>query len=206
MSKAFVAVSRKRVFLAAAGYYIIYRNWGVLTDFSGGPFDWMVSVVLALGDSLIEADRTIEVATRDLAAGTVNPVTHTLDLILVEWTLVSPELGQLAELMAIVGAVSTLLIFLRASMYTLQKINPNLGIVEVTVGPLIIYVFAVIAASAVKGDIRVPFQGVVYLVQNFEAVVEAAQMNASVNRTGGANVTQSSLEPVREWLVNQSVQ
>lgn len=204
VGKLFAAVSRRRVFLVAAAYYIVYRNWGALTDFEAGFFDWILSTVLAIGGSLIEVDKAIEEAARQLATGTVPPVTHTFDLWLVEYTFVSPTLGELAAVFAIVGAVSTLVIYFRAGKYVLESLNPNLGILEVTVGPLIIYVFAVIAASAVQGSPRVPFQGVAYLVQNFEAVVETGQMNETANVT---NVSQSSaIEPVREWLVNQSSQ
>lgn len=204
VGKLFAAVSRRRVFLVAAAYYIVYRNWAALTDFEAGFFDWVLSTVLAIGGSLIEVDKAIEEAARQLATGTVPPVTHTFDLWIVEYTFVSPTLGELAAIFAIMGAISTLAIYVRASMYTLQKINPNLGILEVTVGPLIIYVFAVIAASAVQGSPRVPFQGVAYLVQNFEAVVAAGEMNGTANVT---NVSEASaMEPVREWLVNQSSQ
>lgn len=202
VGKLFAAVSRRRVFLVAAAYYIVYRNWGALTDFEAGFFDWILSTVLAIGGSLIEVDKAIEEAAWQLATGTVPPVTHTFDLWLVEYTFVSPTLGELAAVFAIVGAVSTLVIYFRAGKYVLESLNPNLGILEVTVGPLIIYVFAVIAASAVQGSPRVPFQGVAYLVQNFEAVVETGQMNGTANVT---NVSEASaIEPVRDWLVNQS--
>lgn len=196
-----MAISRRRIFLVAAAYYIVYRNWEALTDFESGIFNWILSTVLAIGGSLTDVDKAIEEAARQLATGTVPPVMHTFDLWLIDYTFVSPELGQLAAVFAIAGAASTLAIYFRASMYSLQKINPNLGILEVTVGPLVLYVFAVIAASAVQGQVRVPFQGVAYLMQNFDAVMDAGRVNGPANVT---NVSQSALEPVRQWLMNQS--
>lgn len=202
VGRAFAASSRRRMFLIAAVYYIIYRNWAALTDFSGGVVGWIKAVFLAIGGALVGADKTIERAARQLATNTVDPVTHTFDLVMVKYTFVSPELGQLAAVFAIVGALSTLLIYVRFGKRISQVWNPNLGIFEAAVIPIGFYVAAVIAASAVAGSIRVPFQGVVYLFQHFDAVVQSARMNASAPRT---NMSESALEPVRQWLVNQSV-
>jgi len=102
------------VFAITALYYIVYQNWASLTDFSAGPFGWVQSVVFTIGNALVGADKTIEIAIRRLAAGTLTPVSQTFDLFVFEWTFRSPELAQLGAALAIVGALSTLLIYARA--------------------------------------------------------------------------------------------
>lgn len=190
------------MFIVAAVYHVLYQNWTALTTIEQGVFNWILSVVFALGNALVGADKTIEQATRQLVTNTVPPVTHTFDLFLFEYTLVSPELGQLGAVLAILGALSTVVIYLRLGKIAWEEVFAYASILESVGVPLVVYVLAVIAASAVQGQVRVPFQGVVYLFQNFDAVVESARMNATVNQT---NLSRSSaLEPVRAWLENQS--
>lgn len=182
------------MFLVTALYYVVYKNWAAFTAFDAGAAAWFKSVVFAIGGSLIDADKAIEDAIRGLAAGTVDPVTFTLDLGFFVYRFVSPELGAVAELLVIAGSASTLVIYTRFGMKLMRAKNPNTGIDEAIGYPLLLYAFAVLAVSAVQGSPRVPFQGVILLLQNVEVVGNV--VNIALGGNGSANMTGNVSEAV----------
>lgn len=177
------ATSRDRAFWVAAAYYIVYENWGALTAFDAGVVAWFKSVVFAVGGALVRADTVIEENVRALAMGSVEPVRHTVDIGMFQYEFVSPELAAVGAVVAILGALSTILIYFRAAKAAWQAKNPNIGLDEAVLVPAVVYALAVLAVSAVQGSPRVPFQGVYVLVQNLDvvsAVLQPLDGNASV--------------------------
>lgn len=198
--KVWAATSRQRILVLAALYYVVYENWAALTAFSQGPVPWFKSVVFAVGGSLIGADRTIEESVRALATGSFDPVVWTIDVAGVSYAVVSPEVVALSLLVAIAGALSTILIWVRASKLGVQSVNRNVGILGAVGVPVLVYALAVLAVSAVQGSPRIPFQGVYVLLQNLDVV------SAVVQPFGNGSIPSGNMSvPGQELVENQSV-